>query len=101
MIAHSFEGERRRPSSSTAPPSSSTRRSGSELDDDGILDIGLATEQVHDVVGALSYRNLDDDPSSAATPLPRCSPASSPTGSQTALHKGRWEPHPARSPGSS
>ena len=36
---------------------------GPELDEDDILvDIGLATQHVHEVVGALSYRNLDDEP---------------------------------------
>ena len=34
-----------------------------ELDSHGIvLDIGLATGQLHEIVGALSYRNLDDEP---------------------------------------
>jgi 6-pyruvoyl-tetrahydropterin synthase len=34
-----------------------------ELDDDGIvIDIGRAAAELRDVVGALSYRNLDDDP---------------------------------------
>jgi 6-pyruvoyl-tetrahydropterin synthase len=33
------------------------------LDADGIVvDIGRATEELHDVVSALSYRNLDDEP---------------------------------------
>jgi len=36
---------------------------GPELDEDDILvDIGLATQHVNEVVGALSYRNLDDEP---------------------------------------
>jgi 6-pyruvoyl-tetrahydropterin synthase len=34
-----------------------------ELDGDGIvIDIGRAAAELRDVVGALSYRNLDDDP---------------------------------------
>jgi 6-pyruvoyl-tetrahydropterin synthase len=37
--------------------------SGPELGPDGILvDIGRATEVLHDVLGALTYRNLDDEP---------------------------------------
>lgn len=36
---------------------------GPELDDDGILvDIGRAGTELHDVLGALNYRNLDEDP---------------------------------------
>jgi 6-pyruvoyl-tetrahydropterin synthase len=36
---------------------------GRTLDDDGILvDIGWATEALREVVGGLSYRNLDDEP---------------------------------------
>jgi 6-pyruvoyl-tetrahydropterin synthase len=40
------------------------RRSG--LDANGIVvDIGLATTALHDVLAGLNYRNLDDDPSLA------------------------------------
>lgn len=65
MVAHSFEGERFGPAQrlhgATFVVDATFR--GPELDDDGILlDIGLATEQVHEVVAALSYRNLDDEP---------------------------------------
>jgi 6-pyruvoyl-tetrahydropterin synthase len=36
------------------------------LDDDGIVvDIGLATEALKDVLSELTYRNLDDDPALA------------------------------------
>ena len=36
------------------------------IDADGIvIDIGRATEQLHEVCGQLSYRNLDEDPSLA------------------------------------
>jgi len=36
------------------------------VDADGIvIDIGRATEQLHEVCGQLSYRNLDEDPSLA------------------------------------
>jgi len=39
-----------------------TFRSAS-LDADGVVvDIGLATEQLHAVLGELTYRNLDDEP---------------------------------------
>ncbi|GAA1984747.1 6-carboxytetrahydropterin synthase [Terrabacter lapilli] len=63
MVAHSFEGERFGPAQrlhgATFVVDATFR--GAELDPDGILlDIGLATEQVHEVVGALSYRNLDE-----------------------------------------
>jgi 6-pyruvoyl-tetrahydropterin synthase len=38
------------------------------LDADGIvLDIGLATDALHEVLGALTYRNLDEDPQLAGT----------------------------------
>lgn len=37
-----------------------------DLDENGIvLDIGVATARLHDVVAALGYRNLDDEPSFA------------------------------------
>ena len=65
MVAHSFEGERFGPAQrlhgATFVVDATFR--GAELDPDGILlDIGLATAQVHEVVGALSYRNLDEVP---------------------------------------
>lgn len=65
MIAHSFRGEvfgpAQRLHGATFVVDVTFR--GPELDDDGILvDIGLATEHVHDVVGELGYRNLDDEP---------------------------------------
>lgn len=65
MIAHSFRGEvfgpAQRLHGATFVVDVTFR--GSELDDDDILvDIGLATRHVHEVVGALSYRNLDDEP---------------------------------------
>ena len=65
MVAHSFEGERFGPAQrlhgATFVVDATFR--GAELDDDGILlDIGLASEQVHDVVGSLTYRNLDEVP---------------------------------------
>lgn len=65
MIAHSFRGEvfgpAQRLHGATFVVDVTFR--GPELDEDDILvDIGLATELVHEVVGALSYRNLDDEP---------------------------------------
>ena len=69
MVAHSLRGEVFGPAQRcTARPSSSTRPSaGRGLDDDGIVvDIGRATEALHDVVAGLTYRNLDDEPASPA-----------------------------------
>ena len=70
MIAHSFTGEvfgpAQRLHGATFVVDVTFR--GPELDGDGILvDIGLATEQVRQVVGELSYRNLDDEPAFAGT----------------------------------
>ncbi|GAA2741477.1 6-carboxytetrahydropterin synthase [Terrabacter aerolatus] len=68
MVAHSFTGEvfgpAQRLHGATFVVDVTFR--GPELDDDGILvDIGLATQHVHEVVGALGYRNLDDEPAFA------------------------------------
>jgi len=65
MIAHSFRGEvfgpAQRLHGATFVVDVTFR--GPELDEDDILvDIGLAAQHVHEVVGALSYRNLDDEP---------------------------------------
>ena len=65
MIAHSFRGEvfgpAQRLHGATFVVDVTFR--GPELDDDDILvDIGLATQHVREVVGALGYRNLDDEP---------------------------------------
>lgn len=65
MIAHSFRGEvfgpAQRLHGATFVVDVTFR--GPELDRDDILvDIGLATQHVREVVGALGYRNLDDDP---------------------------------------
>lgn len=64
MIAHSFSGEVFGPAQklhgATFVVDASFKRP--ELDDDNIVvDIGLASEQLHDICGALSYRNLDDE----------------------------------------
>ena len=70
MIAHSFTGEVFGPAQRLhgATFVVDVTFCGPELDGDGILvDIGLATEQVRQVVGELSYRNLDDEPAFAGT----------------------------------
>jgi 6-pyruvoyl-tetrahydropterin synthase len=68
MIAHSFRGEvfgpAQRLHGATFVVDVTFR--GPELDEHDILvDIGLATQHVHDIVGGLSYRNLDDEPAFA------------------------------------
>ena len=65
MIAHSFTGDVFGPAQklhgATFVVDATFRRP--ELDDDNIVvDIGRASEELHGVCGALSYRNLDDDP---------------------------------------
>jgi 6-pyruvoyl-tetrahydropterin synthase len=65
MVAHSFRGAvfgpAQRLHGATFVVDATFRRP--DLDADGIVvDIGLATEQLRDVLGALSYRNLDDEP---------------------------------------
>ena len=65
MIAHSFSGQVFGPAQklhgATFVVDATFRRQ--ELDADNIVvDIGRASEQLHEVCGALSYRNLDDDP---------------------------------------
>ncbi|HEY6794308.1 MAG TPA: 6-carboxytetrahydropterin synthase [Kineosporiaceae bacterium] len=68
MIAHSLRGEvfgpAQRLHGATFVVDATFRRP--DLDEDGIVvDIGLAAQQLHDVVGDLTYRNLDDDPAFA------------------------------------
>jgi 6-pyruvoyl-tetrahydropterin synthase len=65
MIAHSFRGEVFGPAQqlhgATFVVDATFRRP--ELDDDNIVvDIGRASEQLKELLGALTYRNLDDDP---------------------------------------
>ena len=65
MIAHSLRGEvfgpAQRLHGATYVVDATFRRAS--LDGDGIVvDIGRATEVLGAVVGALSYRNLDDEP---------------------------------------
>ncbi|TWG07951.1 6-pyruvoyl trahydropterin synthase family protein [Saccharopolyspora dendranthemae] len=65
MVAHSFRGEvfgpaQRLHGATFVVDATFTRE---ELDDDNIVvDIGRATEQLGDVLGGLNYRNLDDEP---------------------------------------
>ena len=66
MVAHSLRGEVFGPAQklhgATYVVDATFRRE--ELDGDSVvLDIGLATDQLHSVLAELSYRNLDDDPS--------------------------------------
>ncbi|HEX8627584.1 MAG TPA: 6-carboxytetrahydropterin synthase [Catenuloplanes sp.] len=68
MIAHSFRGEvfgpAQRLHGATFIVDATFRRP--ELDADNIVvDIGRAAQELGDVVGALSYRNLDDEPAFA------------------------------------
>ena len=65
MIAHSFHGEVYGPAQklhgATFVVDATFRRPA--LDDDNIVvDIGRASEELHAICGALSYRNLDDEP---------------------------------------
>ncbi len=68
MIAHSFTGDvfgpARRLHGATYVVDVELRRP--DLDADGIVvDIGRATDVVHGILGALSYRNLDEEPAFA------------------------------------
>ena len=68
MIAHSFRGEvfgpAQRLHGATFVVDATFR--GESLDADNIVvDIGRAAEELHSVVGDLSYRNLDDEPAFA------------------------------------
>ncbi|WP_127503412.1 6-pyruvoyl trahydropterin synthase family protein [Actinoplanes solisilvae] len=65
MIAHSFSGEVFGPAQklhgATFVVDATFRRP--ELDEDNIVvDIGLASQELHAICGGLSYRNLDDEP---------------------------------------
>ena len=70
MIAHSFRGEvfgpAQRLHGATYVVDATFRREA--LDADNIVvDIGRAAEELHEVVSALSYRNLDDEAEFADT----------------------------------
>ncbi|MET9263222.1 6-carboxytetrahydropterin synthase [Amycolatopsis sp. NPDC004079] len=65
MVAHSFRGEvfgpAQRLHGATFVVDATFRRS--ELDSDNIVvDIGLATQRLGEVLADLNYRNLDDEP---------------------------------------
>jgi 6-pyruvoyltetrahydropterin/6-carboxytetrahydropterin synthase len=66
MIAHSFKGEVFGPAQKLhgATYVVDVEFRSTALDDNGIvIDIGLATDAVHRILGELNYRNLDDEPS--------------------------------------
>ena len=68
MIAHSLSGEAFGPAQrlhgATYVVDATFRRAA--LDADGIvIDIGRASELLHEVLGELTYRNLDDEPALA------------------------------------
>jgi 6-pyruvoyl-tetrahydropterin synthase len=70
MIAHSFTGEvfgpAQRLHGATYVVDATFRRAA--LDGDGlVVDIGAAAGLLHDVLGGLTYRNLDDDRELAGT----------------------------------
>ncbi len=68
MVAHSLRGEVFGPAQRLhgATYVVDATFAGADLDEDGILvDIGRATEVLRDVLGALNYRNLDDEESLA------------------------------------
>lgn len=70
MIAHSFTGDvfgpAQRLHGATFVVDATFRRA--QLDADGIVvDIGRAAAVLAEIVGALSYRNLDDEPAFAGT----------------------------------
>ncbi|WP_275465864.1 6-pyruvoyl trahydropterin synthase family protein [Streptomyces noursei] len=70
MVAHSFRGAvfgpAQRLHGATFIVDATFRRP--ELDDDNIVvDIGLATQELGGVVAELNYRNLDDEPAFAGT----------------------------------
>lgn len=70
MIAHSFRGDVFGPAQRLhgATYVVDAAFSGPELGPDGILlDIGAASALLHAVLGELTYRNLDDEPSLAGT----------------------------------
>jgi len=68
MIAHSFRGEvfgpAQRLHGATYVVDATFRRES--LDADGVVvDIGRAAAALHEILGELNYRNLDDDPAFA------------------------------------
>ena len=65
MIAHSFRGDVFGPAQKLhgATYVVDVEFHSPSLDENGIvIDIGLATDTVHKILGELNYRNLDDEP---------------------------------------
>lgn len=65
MIAHSFRGEVFGPAQRLhgATYVIDVEFRSPNLDENGIvIDIGLATDAVHKILGKINYRNLDDEP---------------------------------------
>lgn len=70
MVAHSFTGEVFGPAQRLHGATFVVDASfgADELDADGVVvDIGRATAALAEITGALTYRNLDDDPEFAGT----------------------------------
>lgn len=70
MVAHSFRGEVFGPAQRLhgATYIVDATFAATDLDADGIVvDIGLATEQLHELLADLNYRNLDDEEAFAGT----------------------------------
>ena len=68
MIAHSFRGDVFGPAQRLHGATYVVDASfyGRTLDADGVVvDIGRATEELHNLLAELNYRNLDDDPAFA------------------------------------
>ena len=68
MVAHSFTGEvfgpAQRLHGATFVVDASFRRAALDADD-LVVDIGLASQELHALLAELNYRNLDDDPAFA------------------------------------
>lgn len=68
MIAHSFRGEvfgpAQRLHGATFVVDATFRRAALDADN-VVVDIGRATEELHNVLAELTYRNLDDEPAFA------------------------------------
>src|SRR5689334_2123270 len=70
MIAHSFRGETFGPAQQLHGATyvvDATFRRGALDADNLVVDIGAAAAQLREVLGALTYRNLDDEPDFAGT----------------------------------
>jgi 6-pyruvoyl-tetrahydropterin synthase len=70
MVAHSFRGEvfgpAQRLHGATFVVDATFRRAALDPDNT-VVDIGLATTELHDVLAELNYRTLDDEPQFAGT----------------------------------